>query len=193
MAAIDSAFDMLAPDSGTNIVSNVLSIGVVYVVFRMLLQKEGMIENEGAFASYFGVSFLSGLGVLAGLVLLIVPGLYLMARWSLASAMVVAQGLKATDAMRASWQATQGFVWKVVLLYLLCVGVFFAILLLLGGSAGYFAASAGGAFEDIDTSLPFVVLLNVAVNLGVVGSAYLSVALFDHIVGRDRTVQGIFA
>jgi hypothetical protein len=107
MAAFDTALDAIAPESAIVIVSSAISIGVVYVVFRLLLRREGMVAREGSFASYFGVSLLTGLAVLAGLLLLIVPGFYLMGRWSVASAMVVAQGLQTTDAMRASWRATK--------------------------------------------------------------------------------------
>lgn len=193
MAAIDSAFDMLAPEANANLITTFVSVGVVYAVFRHLLQKEGLIESEGGFGAYFGASMLSGLGVILGLILFIVPGLYLMARWSLASAMVLTRRMKAIEGLRASWQATSGCVWKLVLLY---VGVFLAYLLLClmaGVAAAVIAMATLGSANAIETSPFFVVALNLLVNLGVVGTAYLSVAVFVHVVGNDRPLESVFA
>lgn len=190
MAALDSAIDLAAPEGAASFATSILSIGVVYVVFRLLLKKEGLIEREGSFGSYFAVGFLSGLGVIIGLVLLIVPGLYLMARWSLASALVLARSMKATSALRASAEATRPCVWKLVLLYALCLFLYITICLIIGGATGYMAVDLTQV-DAVDTWVPGVIVLNLVLNLGVVAGAYLSVAVYQHLLG-DR-VEDVFA
>lgn len=193
MAALDSVLDIVAPDSGATFISNIASIAVIYVIFRALLRDEDMIEHEGSFGSYFGVSMLTGLGMIVGLLLLVVPGLYLMGRWSLASAMVIAKGMKTTEAMRASWEASEHCVWKLVAVYTLWFGVFFAAVLVLGAGAGFAAVTAGGDADVVDSSPVFIIALNLAVNLGVVASAYLNVAVFQQVVGGDKAFREVFA
>jgi hypothetical protein len=54
---------------------------------------------------------LAGVGILLGLALLIVPGLFLLTRWVLVTPVVVLEGLRATDALRRSWQLVRGHSW----------------------------------------------------------------------------------
>jgi hypothetical protein len=193
MAAFDTTLDAVAPDSAIMIVSSAISIGVIYVVFRLLLRQEDMVAREGSFASYFGVSMLSGLAVVAGLLLLIVPGFYLMGRWSVASAMVVARGLQTTEAMRASWRATEGCAWKLALLYGLCIGLLIAVVVALSASTGALAVLLGSSAEAVDTSLSFQAAFNLLANFAGVGTAYLAVAIYRHVVSPDREFEAIFS
>jgi hypothetical protein len=193
MAAFDTALDAVAPDSAIVFVSSVVSIGVVYVVFRLLLRKEDMIAREGSFSSYFGVSMLSGVAVVIGLLLLIAPGFYLMGRWSVASAMVVARGMQTTEALRASWQATERCAWKLALLCALCVGILVAVVVAFGLSMGAVAVLLGSSEEAVDTWLPFQAAFNLLGNFGGVGTAYLGVAIYRDVVSPDREFERIFA
>ena len=63
----------------------------------------------------------AAIGVALGLVLLIIPGLYLLTRWSLIPAVIVIEKLGAGDSFNRSWQLTRGYGWTVfgclVLLY----------------------------------------------------------------------------
>jgi hypothetical protein len=60
-----------------------------------------------------GVSLLTGLGVGLGLLLLVVPGLMLFTRWSLAVPVVMLEGLKPRAAMRRSRELVAGHGWAV--------------------------------------------------------------------------------
>ena len=60
-----------------------------------------------------GVSLLTGLGVGLGLFLLVVPGLILFTRWSLAVPAVMLEGKSPLDAMRRSAQLVKGHGWPV--------------------------------------------------------------------------------
>lgn len=54
---------------------------------------------------------LAGIGILIGLVLLIVPGLFLLTRWVLVTPAVVLEGVGPTDALRRSWNLVRGHSW----------------------------------------------------------------------------------
>jgi hypothetical protein len=76
----------------------------------------------------------AGLGVALGLVLLIVPGLFLLTRWCLIPAVIVIEKLGAGDSFDRSWQLTRGHGWTVFgslvvafLLYAIAQGVLRAV------------------------------------------------------------------
>ena len=86
----------------------------------------------------FVAGILAGLGIALGFVALIVPGLFLAARWSLVTPVVVLEKLGATDALRRSWELVRGQTWTVLgvvlltlLLALVAHGVFAAVFLFL--------------------------------------------------------------
>jgi hypothetical protein len=54
---------------------------------------------------------LAGLGIFFGLLLLIVPGLFLLARWSVVTPVVVLERTRAIDALRGSWELVKGRTW----------------------------------------------------------------------------------
>jgi hypothetical protein len=55
----------------------------------------------------------AGLGIAIGLVLLIVPGLYLLTRWCLIPAVIVIEKRGAGESFDRSWQLTRGYGWTV--------------------------------------------------------------------------------
>jgi hypothetical protein len=72
-----------------------------------------------------GVSLLTGIGVALGLFLLVVPGLILFTRWSLAVPAVMLEGRSPRDAMRRSRELVEGHGWQI-----------FAVLLTVTAAAG---------------------------------------------------------
>ena len=67
---------------------------------------------------------LAGIGIALGLVLLIVPGLYLLTRWALIVPVIVLEGRRAGEAFGRSWELVKGNGWSVLGLVLLTfVGV----------------------------------------------------------------------
>ena len=80
-----------------------------------------------AFKNYWQAvlaSFLMGLIVTVGFILLIVPGIYLACKLAFTPYLVVDRKMGATDAMRESWQMTRGHGWKVFLIGLLGIPIF---------------------------------------------------------------------
>lgn len=61
------------------------------------------------FAPVFLAVLLSGVGIALGLVLLIVPGVYVFVRWYFVVQAVVLDKARSAEALRASWRLTSGF------------------------------------------------------------------------------------
>jgi hypothetical protein len=91
-----------------------------------------------------GVSFLTGIGVGVGLFLLVIPGLILFTRWSLAVPAVMLEGRSPRDAMRRSSELVKGHGWKVFAIFgIVSAGAFgtsFLLEQLLSGPLGLWAA-----------------------------------------------------
>ena len=75
------------------------------------------------FGTYFGLSFLTGIAIGAGFLLLIVPGLYLWARWAPAYGFALAEDMDVSTAMGESWDATRGHVVPILLAMLVPAAV----------------------------------------------------------------------
>ena len=56
---------------------------------------------------------LAGLGILVGLILFIIPGLYLLTRWALIAPVVVLEKRSAGEAFTRSWELVKGHAWTV--------------------------------------------------------------------------------
>jgi hypothetical protein len=65
-----------------------------------------------AFAPIFLAVLLAAVGIALGLVLLIVPGVYLAVRWYFVPQAVVLEGARGPQALTASGQVVEGFWWR---------------------------------------------------------------------------------
>lgn len=186
LAALDTALIYVAGDSASGMVSSIVSIAAVYLILRHVLRREDMVTDEGAFGSYFGVSFLSGIGMIVGLFLLVVPGLYLVGRWSLAPALVVARGLRAGEALSASWRLTAQSAWQLVLVYLIGLVVIVIAMVLTITPGELLTLGEGESLALLGTE-------QVVLDLTVVAGAVLTAAIFKQLVGSTRVLEDVFA
>jgi hypothetical protein len=106
-----------------------------------------------------GAGIVAGLAVAIGLVLLIVPGLFLLTRWILIPAVIVIEKRRAGDSFDRSWELTRGHGWPVFgclivsfLLYALVQGVFRAVFIPL---PNFFEIWVGGLVAHSVTT-PFI-------------------------------------
>ena len=72
-----------------------------------------------AFTPLFGAVLLAAVGIALGLVLLIVPGIYLAVRWYFVPQAVVIEGARGAGALSRSGEVVQGFWWRTLGLVLL--------------------------------------------------------------------------
>jgi hypothetical protein len=129
------------------LVEMVGTIAILLLVFRPAQLTVGAAIGRGValLPFYFISSLASGLIILAGLLLLLVPGLYLLGRLATIGVVVVVEDRRnPIDAVRRSFEVTKGRGWTVLGLVLIvfiagiiCIGalvaVIGALLLLLAG------------------------------------------------------------
>jgi hypothetical protein len=105
-------------------------------------------RTRGKLGTLLGVSFLYGLGVLVGFVLLVVPGLIAIARWSLVVPLVMIEGRGWRDAFRRSSELVRGRTGRVLGLVfvanLATVLISVAAAALFGFIPGFLGAWIGG-------------------------------------------------
>jgi hypothetical protein len=103
--------------------------------------RECVAAGRRRWGSLLGLMIVSGLAIGVGLVLLIVPGVYLALRWAVAGPSKVLTGRGISDAMAHSATLTEGRRWTIFLLYAV-VYVVLIVLALLFGAIGYVLNSA---------------------------------------------------
>jgi uncharacterized membrane protein len=160
--ALQGAFSAIGPVGlalGVALVTMILA----YVLMAMLTRASiddlskgrvslGAAVGDGVrfFFPLFIVALLTGIGVFLGLLLLIVPGVYLATRWVVATPALVAEDLGPTAALGRSSELTEGRRWAVfglMLLYLVfawVVEVAFAAIAAAAGSSPQYLESLDG-------------------------------------------------
>ena len=180
--------DVYAPDAV--VLLNIVTVVAHFYVLRRLVVRNGLATSDrlGGFGGFFGVGILTGLAILAGMLALIVPGLFLAARWGIANMVMIAEDRSASNAIGKSWVETKGH----------SVAVMIALGLLLvpgaiglGGSiaTGYYAVPLG---EPGGIGLDAV--LNGLISVSQVLAWYFEVALYIILVGSPGdALKDVFA
>ena len=137
-----------------NIVLFFVSVYAVHQALRLRLGHDG--TTTPPLGRAFGMSFVSGLGILLGIILFIVPGVMLFVRWAVALPAMLREDLGIGASLERSRDLTLGHRWKILALVLLLWVPFLLVMLLLGGLISAF----GG--ETAVESLPFNIFVNAA-------------------------------
>jgi hypothetical protein len=126
-----------------------------------------------------GLNLLSGLGIVIGLILLIVPGAYLFVRWSAAVPALIAEEASISESLSRSAEAIKGRFWH----------VFGAILVVW---TPFMAGVIASGLVPEDERLIASLVLNLPVNLSLVAGWHLAVAIYS---GREdgRRLAEVFA
>ncbi|HEY7806658.1 MAG TPA: glycerophosphoryl diester phosphodiesterase membrane domain-containing protein [Croceibacterium sp.] len=121
MTVVFTLMDLYNAESGHFTVSSIGSTVAGYLLMRALvLQTELAAEGEVAgFGSYFGLGLLEGLAYLVGAILLIVPAIVLMIRWTPSIPLLMCEKRGVAQSMDLSWKATKGNFWPLLGLTLL--------------------------------------------------------------------------
>ncbi len=156
-----------------------------YVIRRLVDQNElRSADRLGGFVAFFIAGLLTGLAMILGLVLLILPGIYLNARWTLVDAVVVAENRSATDAMGRSWEATKGNVLPIILAGLvISIPAVIGIVLLFAVAAG----TQGDINQSVNLGLSAAI--NVMLYASQVVGWYFGVALYQMLLGEPAKAQ----
>lgn len=97
----------------------ILTIGYIKALLRIYDKKKTslsqLFEVDDVFWSFIGTNLLSGLAVILGLVLLIIPGIILAIRFQFAPFLVIEHKMRPIEAMKTSWKMTEGLGWQLFL------------------------------------------------------------------------------
>jgi len=133
--AVFVAVDIFAYDDDVLFLLSTIAVWIAGYILLVVLMRATDPQGEaglGGIGGYFGLSILTGIAIGVGLIIFVLPGLYLFMRWLPAYARMQATGDGILASMQWSWDNTQQFqkplaialVWPVGL-----YGIAFLILL----------------------------------------------------------------
>jgi hypothetical protein len=110
--------------AGLLVVTPIISAICIYALHQIAAggrpsTGEVFVSGFEAFTPLFAAVALAVVGIVVGLVLLVVPGVYLLVRWYFVPQTVVIEGARGAGALSRSSQLTQGFWWRAFGLVLL--------------------------------------------------------------------------
>lgn len=113
----------------------VVDYGVSFIFLKGVRGDQVQIQSVfDGFKNYVNIILASllvfGL-VIIGLIVFIVPGIYVACRLAFVSYLVMDEGLDPVEAVEASWRLTKGHAFKIFLLGVTCIFMFFGGLVLL--------------------------------------------------------------
>nr|WP_298927112.1 glycerophosphoryl diester phosphodiesterase membrane domain-containing protein [uncultured Erythrobacter sp.] len=123
------------------LVSFVISIALTYWFSAALMERDPA-PGFSRIWPWVGVYILLIFGIFFGFVLLVVPGVILLVRWTLVLPLVIEGKMPAMDAFSESWQRTSGYGWSIfgllviaIVVFLVLTGIVSGVTSLLGGAA----------------------------------------------------------
>jgi hypothetical protein len=155
-------------------------IGVIvnYVLISILLKNTGLKQKGegGHIVPFFGLSIIYTLGVGLGFILVIIPGLIVMARWSVAQPLFISRGGGVMQSLGQSWEQTRGNEFPIIVAGLAMTLIFFAI-------------SIGAPFMLGEESLLGLAVSQVAGAVSTVIFSALGVVLYGLIVAAKEVSE----
>ena len=173
----------------------ILYVIASYWLLRRMLPGIGRQLAEGSsFVAYLLMSILAFLGMMLGFVLLIIPGLIVLVRWSAANGMLLSRGCGITESLGESWDATKGHGFSVFLAGLV-LSIAIAILTAIVAAPFALFLTQSAVLEAGSMSLA----TGIAVALQSFGDAFgnsvmlaLSIAVFHLVSPADEGVAEVF-
>jgi hypothetical protein len=167
----------------------VMQAGVFYATARDLNGSpappaEFVGVGRKAWLPLLGVSLLVGIGSALGMILLVVPGVLLLLRWSVAAAALVIEGRGVMDSMGRSAALTKGRRGTIFLLFLMIGVIILVSEMVLFGIVGGLAGMTAIARNGVTTASGAVLVLLVSPLLSIVFAVFGSVigaTLFHHL------------
>lgn len=148
------------------------SLFAQYLVTLAVLRRLDLapaVRPPGRTAAFVWTLIVTGLLSGLGFLLLIVPGLYLVARWSIVVPLIIAEGRAVDDSMRASSDRTSGAIVAIMIAFLL-------VLMPEIVSLAFFARETWG--EALPSSPAMVAALDALTYFAMIAGWYASVAIY---------------
>lgn len=182
----DYGFEISATDSPSSVLFELVLLVVSFVANYFLLKRylavRGRLQKDAnRFWPYLGMAILSAFAIVFGLILLIVPGIILLVRWSAASGYIIGAGQGVSDALTSSWNATKGHGWAIFFAGIaLFVGVMVAASVI-GGTMG------AVGLPGVDTVAAFIEAAS-----GAIFSAF-GIAIYCLVQDNTQELNEVFA
>jgi hypothetical protein len=183
MTLLSVAADLYPDFVGLSLLGSIIvTLVLQYEISSAILIHYDLIDGRTGrqLAALLGLNFLSGIAILFGLIVLIVPGAYLFVRWSAAAPALIAEDAGILESLSRSAEAVEGRFRH----------VFAAILVVWTPSlaAGFAAVLVVPEEELLIASLA----LNLPLNLSLIAGWHLAVAIY---AGRQdgRNLAEVFA
>jgi hypothetical protein len=156
-----------------------------YVLFQAVFKARKAMETPRLhFFSFILLALVLIIPIILGLVALLLPGLFLVARWIAAPAFVVARGRGVFEAATDSWNAVRGNTGKVagaVVVMVVIVSCISAVISAIGGALDWLnVVSTGRSLEAIEAHFLPLALLG------------LSTATYELLGPEDTTIEEVF-
>ena len=168
----------------------VLYVVAAFFLLRQMLEQIGRPVRGGNLLSYLAMSVLAMIGLMIGFVLLVIPALILLVRWSAANGFLLSGDKGITGALGASWEATGGRGWSIFgagLVMWIGLVVLSSIVVGIVAATG-FAASGGFSplFGVAMTGSGLIEAFNNAASFA------FSIAVFHLVAPADTSVADVF-
>lgn len=125
-----------------SIFSFIAGMGLISIFLNLVRNKkanwEDLFSQYSKALNFFLATILVSVMVIFGIILLIVPGIYLAIRYQFFAAYIIDKNLGVMDALKASWKLTEGKVGELFMLGLYSLGAIILGILALG--VGVFVA-----------------------------------------------------
>ena len=187
MIVAATAVDQMEAAQATTLPMSILGVvAQTYIVtagLRVGLGAEAQAAIRPNFARVLGIGLLSGIAMLLGGLLLIIPGVFLLIRWWVAVPVALDRNISVTEALRDSWQLTASH-WAPIL------GLFLGLLAML--VVPMFGLGVYGGLDDEGVSLLASLVANiVAYGVTFIGTVS-TVAVYRAISDRTTDLRAVF-
>lgn len=188
--AVATVFDLLQPDTINNLPASLAGAVMQFVLTKTALGRVGLLHRgRSAVLSFIGLNICTSMGILLGMLLLIVPGLILAARWSASLPILLAEDVGVGESLGESWRRTEGNTVSILLAFLVVAAPF---LVLLVASAAVAAAGPAVMPVSVDPAIQ-AGLTNLAAYAAQIVGVYLNVAIYAAVTVEPEGVEQVFA
>ena len=158
-----------------------LTIVLQFWITVSLLDDLGLRKaTRRRFGAFFLLGIVTGFGLVFGFLLLIIPGVVLFVRWSIAVPAVVANDDGFADALAYSWRVTQPLFWPILCSFLIVYG-----------PAGL-AAGAGYILETDSSAELGTAIIELSVNGALIVGWHVAIAIYAALQPDPRYAE-VFA
>ena len=169
--------DYIVPEEGIPAAWLIISLFVLALqiaVMHRTFVKQDWIEfrhdvSAGFYSRAFGQNFISVIAIIAGLLLLVLPGLFLAVRWSLSMPILLARDCGIIDSLRQSWKMTSAYFWPIFgTLSLAYLPFIFAIVMII-------------IFPEPTSALWGLISVELVTSVSILFGWYVQIAFYQHI------------